>query len=80
MEPIAEEDKEKRIRLLETKVRKQAKEIADLEQEVRTTRAQAKLHYDTVQNLLRYELKIENKEQKVVTGVVAGTNEKFTTA
>lgn len=80
MEPIAEGEKEKRVRLLENKVRKQVKEIAELKEELAKTRAQAKLHFDTVQNLLRYELKIEHQEQGVVTGVVAGTNQSFTTA
>ena len=78
MEPIVEDDKDERIRLLEKKVRQQHKELTELKKELGETRAQAKKHFDMVQSMLRYELKIENKTRQVATGVVQGTNETFT--
>jgi hypothetical protein len=67
-----------KIQALEKRVRQQAAELNTLKTELIEARAQAKKHFDMVQSLLRYELKIENKTASVAKGIVAGTNETFT--
>mgnify|MGYP003651066960 CR=1 FL=1 len=65
------------IRLLELNIKRISKELREANEDNQTLARKCKEHFNNAQNLMRYELKIEQKE-RVTTGVVAGTGEEFT--
>lgn len=72
------ESKDKYIARLEATLRKYSRENRLLAADLATVRAQCKIHFDNCQELMRVQLKIENRAEKRVTlGTVHGTNQKF---
>lgn len=66
------------VKRLELTLKRMNREKKEMEEEIAELRAKCKKHYDAVQHLMRYELKIDSSTPKTVTGVVHGTNENFT--
>jgi len=66
------------VKRLELTLKRMNREKQEMEHLIADLRAQCKKHYDAVQHLMRYELKIDSSKERTATGVVHGTNEKFT--
>lgn len=64
-------DKDVYIRRLERTLKRLNKENEELRADIVELRRMCKKHYDTVQNLLRYEAKVEVKEARATYGQVA---------